>query len=77
MKEASSGVATSSVTRSRSLVKAITYRAIITVLNFIVVYFLTKRTDVAIGFTVINAVYTSIAYYFHERWWNGVRWGRE
>ncbi|MDO8516470.1 MAG: DUF2061 domain-containing protein [bacterium] len=64
------------VARSRSLVKALTYRAIITVLNFVVVYFLTRRTDMAIGFTLINAVYTSIAYYFHERWWSAVEWGR-
>ena len=60
----------------RSLVKAITYRLLIIVLDNSVIYLLTGRLDVALGFMIISNVYTSIAYYFHERIWNKIGWGK-
>jgi adenylylsulfate kinase len=60
----------------RSLVKAITYRLLIIVLDITVIYLLTGRLDVALGFMIISNVYTSIAYYFHERIWNKIGWGK-
>ena len=60
----------------RSLVKAITYRIIIIVLDITVIYILTGRLDVALGFMIISNVCTSIAYYFHERVWNKIGWGK-
>jgi uncharacterized membrane protein len=60
----------------RSLTKAITYRVIIIVLDITVIYLLTGRLDVALGFMIISNVYTSIAYYFHERIWNRIEWGK-
>ena len=62
--------------RIRSLTKAITYRVIILVLDFTAVYLLTGRYEVALGFMIVSNVYTSIAYYFHERIWSGISWGR-
>lgn len=55
-------------TKTRSIVKAITWRIIATIIAYIFV-----------GFTaaiIINVVQT-VAYYFHERIWNHVNWGRE
>jgi adenylylsulfate kinase len=60
----------------RSLVKAITYRLLIIVLDITVIYLLTGRLDLALGFMIISNVYTSIAYYFHERVWNKIGWGK-
>jgi len=60
----------------RSLAKAITYRAFIIVLDFSAIWFFTKRTDVAVGFVIVSNIYTTIAYYFHERFWNKVPWGK-
>jgi uncharacterized membrane protein len=60
----------------RSLVKAITYRLLIIALDITVIYLLTGRLDVALGFMIISNVYTSIAYYFHERIWNKIGWGK-
>ena len=60
----------------RSLVKAITYRLLIIVLDITVIYSLTGRLDLALGFMIISNVYTSIAYYFHERIWNKIGWGK-
>jgi len=62
-------------TWNRSLIKAATYRAIITVLNFAMVFVLTGRFDIAAGFTVVSVVYTSAAYVVHERVWARVSWG--
>jgi adenylylsulfate kinase len=64
-------------TTKRSLVKAITYRAVIIVLDFLVIYLLTGRVDVALGFMIISNIYTTAAYFIHERVWNKITWGIE
>jgi adenylylsulfate kinase len=64
-------------TSKRSLVKAITYRAVIIVLDFLVIYLLTGRVDVALGFMIISNIYTTAAYFVHERIWNKITWGIE
>jgi uncharacterized membrane protein len=64
-------------TTKRSLVKALTYRAVIIVLDFAVIFLLTGRVDVALGFMVISNIYTTVAYFVHERIWNKIRWGIE
>jgi adenylylsulfate kinase len=58
------------------MVKAITYRVVIIVLDFSVIYFLTGRGDLA-GFIVISDMYTTVAYFVHERIWNKTQWGAE
>jgi len=60
----------------RSLVKAITYRLIIIVLDVTAIYLFTGNLDIALGFMIISNVYTSVAYYFHERIWNRIGWGK-
>ena len=62
-------------TSKRSLVKAITYRSVIIVLDFSVIYLLTGKADVALGFMVISNLYTTAAYFIHERIWNKISWG--
>ena len=62
-------------TPKRSLVKAITYRCAIIVLDFSVIYILTKRVDVSLGFMIISNIYTTGAYFVHERIWNKIKWG--
>jgi len=48
----------------------------IVVLDITVIYILTGRLDAALGFAVISNIYTTIAYYFHERIWNKIEWGK-
>ncbi len=64
-------------TTKRSIVKTVTYRAVIIVLDFSVIYLLTGRVDVALGFMIISNIYTTVAYFIHERIWNKIRWGIE
>jgi uncharacterized membrane protein len=61
--------------RKRSVVKAATYRIVIIVLDFAVVYLLTGRTSIALGFMLLSNVYTTVAYFLHERLWTRIHWG--
>jgi uncharacterized membrane protein len=59
----------------RSVVKAITYRGIIICLDFLVVYLLTGKVKTAAVFMIVSNIYTTIAYFLHERAWAGIEWG--
>jgi len=63
--------------RKRSVVKAITYRFIIVCLDFVVIYFLTGQVKMAAGFMIVSNLYTTVAYFVHERVWSRVQWGME
>jgi uncharacterized membrane protein len=64
-------------TRKRSLVKSIIWRIICIAVSIVTAYLLTAKIDlsVAIG-TTYNAI-TMILYYFHERFWNKLEWGKQ
>jgi len=61
---------------SRSVVKAVSYRIIVVIADFIAVYFFTGRIEIAVGFVIVSNVYTSVLYFLHERFWDRVSWGR-
>ena len=61
----------------RSLVKTVVYRIIIIIMDFTVVYLLTKQVEIAFAFMIISNTYTSIVYYIHERIWNRIKWGKQ
>ena len=63
------------VSASRSVVKAITYRAVIVCLDLTTIYLLTGRIKVALGFAVASNIYTTLGYIAHERAWAHVGWG--
>ncbi len=62
--------------RKRSIAKAVSYRILVLALDFTVLYLWTRRLDIAAGFTIVSNIYTSAAYYAHERFWDRIRWGR-
>jgi adenylylsulfate kinase len=68
---------TTHATRKRSLVKAVSYRVIIVSLDFAVIYLLTGKAEVAVGFMVVSNIYTTVGYFLHERLWARVKWGME
>jgi len=63
--------------RKRSVVKALTYRGIIVVLDFLVIYLLTGKVITAAAFMIVSNIYTTVAYFVHERMWVGIKWGME
>jgi uncharacterized membrane protein len=62
-------------TLRRSLVKTISYRAIILILDFTSIYVFTGQIKVALGFMIVSNIYTTIGYFFHERIWGKIKWG--
>ena len=60
-------------TKLRSAAKAISYRLIIIILDFAVIYLMTGKTSIALGFMLISNAYTTVAYFIHERIWNKIR----
>jgi uncharacterized membrane protein len=63
------------VTDLRSVTKALTYRVVIMCLDFGVIYLLTRTIKIAVGFMILSNIYTTIAYFVHERLWAHVSWG--
>ena len=60
---------------SRSVVKAITYRVVIMLLDFTTIYLFTRTLKVALGFMLASNLYTTVGYFVHERLWARVKWG--
>ena len=62
--------------KSRSIVKALSWRFIATVITFTVAYFLTGELKVAAEIGLADTIIKLSAYYFHERSWNKIPLGR-
>ena len=63
-------------TLARSLVKTVSYRVFVLALDFTTIYLFTGKIAVAVGFTLVSNVYTTLAYLAHERVWDRIKWGR-
>lgn len=53
-----------------ALAKSITYRIIIIILDFVIILIFNNKVEVALGFTILSNLYSSIVYYIHEKIWN-------
>ena len=63
------------VSRSRSLAKTITWRALASSTTMILVYAVTGEITFAVVVGVYEVIAKIIIYYLHERAWAYVRWG--
>ncbi len=61
----------------RTISKSITWRALITINNFMIPYLMTGSWKAAAAFLTIATIINIIIYYSHERAWNFVHWGRK
>lgn len=66
-----------SVKKSRSLAKSLTWRVVALLTTFITLYVLSKDINMATLATIITNGVNFVAYYYHERIWNSVSWGKE
>jgi uncharacterized membrane protein len=66
-----------SVKKSRSLVKSLTWRVVAMVSGFVTLYALSEDISLATIATLITNGVNFVAYYYHERIWNVVGWGKE
>ncbi len=60
----------------RSIVKAVSWRVVGTLDTLIVSYLLTGEMALATSIASIDFVTKMILYFFHERVWNRIKWGR-
>jgi uncharacterized membrane protein len=64
------------VTKSRSAVKAISWRIIGTADTFVISLLITQKPFTAASIAGFEVLTKTILYYFHERGWNKIHWGR-
>jgi uncharacterized membrane protein len=63
-------------TKKRSALKAIVWRIIGTADTFAISWLITKEPITAGAIAGFEVVTKTILYYFHERGWNKINWGR-
>ena len=64
------------VTRSRSFVKALSYRIWGTITSFVVVLLITGSAELSGLIAFWETILKVGVYYLHERGWNFIQWGR-
>lgn len=62
--------------KRRSVAKAITWRIIGTIDTFLLSWLITKEPVTAGAIASLEVLTKTVLYYFHERGWNKVKWGR-
>ncbi|WP_435415370.1 DUF2061 domain-containing protein [Polaribacter aestuariivivens] len=60
----------------RSVVKALSWRVIGTLDTLVVSYFLTGKIVLAASIASVDFLTKLVLYFFHERIWNKVKWGK-
>lgn len=64
------------VSKSRSLVKSLTWRLVAIISTFLSIYVVTGKFKFALQGTMLTNIINFILYYIHEREWNQIQWGR-
>ncbi len=67
----------SSETPIRSVVKAVSWRVVGTFDTLLVSWFATGDLTMATSIASIDFVTKMILYFFHERAWNAIKWGKK
>ncbi|TWO33407.1 DUF2061 domain-containing protein [Seonamhaeicola sediminis] len=60
----------------RSVAKALSWRVVGTLDTLVVSYILTGRISLAASIASVDFVTKLILYFFHERVWNVIKWGK-
>ncbi len=60
----------------RSIAKAISWRVIGTLDTLLISYFLTGEVAIAASIASIDFITKMFLYFFHERLWNKINWGK-
>lgn len=60
----------------RSILKSILWRVTGTLTGIVIVFILTREIKIALGFGVAELILKMLIYYFYERVWNKIRFGK-
>lgn len=63
-------------THIRSIAKAVSYRFLGSAVTFAVAFVITRKVDLAVGIGVVDTLMKIGAFYFHERLWNRLQFGK-
>ncbi|MEN8188006.1 MAG: DUF2061 domain-containing protein [Bacteroidota bacterium] len=63
-------------TKRRSAAKAVTWRVLATIDTAIISFLLTGSVKIAVSIGVFENIAKIVIYFFHERGWNLVKWGK-
>lgn len=61
----------------RSIVKSISWRILGTIDTVLIAWFVTGKLNVAFSIGSIEWLTKMILYFFHERTWNAIQWGKQ
>ena len=60
----------------RSVAKALSWRVVGTLDTLVVSYILTGEIAVAASIASVDFLTKLVLYFFHERFWNAIKWGK-
>ena len=60
----------------RSIAKALSWRVIGTLDTLIISYLLTGKISLAASIASVDFLTKMVLYFFHERFWNMIKWGK-
>lgn len=63
--------------RTRSLVKTISWRLTGSGATFLISYFISGNFGIASSIAIMQIVANTILYFAHERIWNKINWGKD
>ncbi|MEK9201755.1 MAG: DUF2061 domain-containing protein [Patescibacteria group bacterium] len=63
-------------TRMRSFTKGVMWQTIGTLITLTFVFIFTQNIPVTATVGALDLIFKVIFYYFHERFWDGIRWGK-
>ena len=61
----------------RSVFKSISWRVVGTLDTILIAWFVTGEVNAAISIGSIELITKMVLYFFHERLWNSIKWGKE
>lgn len=62
---------------SRSFIKTISWRAVGTLDTIMICWLITGTLTIAFSVGVIELISKTVLYFFHERVWNTIKWGKQ
>ncbi len=60
----------------RSVIKSISWRAVGTVDTVVISWVVTRQINTALSIGIIELATKMVLYFFHERVWNTIKWGK-
>lgn len=61
----------------RSIVKSISWRVVGTIDTILISWIITGQVKTAFSIGAIELITKMLLYFFHERIWNSIKWGRK